>query len=107
VIPLMTDPMGRYWHQPSDIRMAPMDDKHVLLTTRQIAELLEYSSSYPSGTYDGKCWKREGDGFWYLCWYQPHPQPGKIGIGFRIVLEIDDAPTTGALLSTVVNGGSA
>jgi hypothetical protein len=92
-IPLMTDPLGRHWRQPGDIREAPMDDKHVLLTRDQVRGLAEYSSSYPTGTYDGKCWKRLGDGFWYLCWYQPHPQPGKIGIGFRIVLEVDPTGT--------------
>lgn len=94
MIPQMTNPLGRHWRQPADIRQAPMDDTHVLLTPRRIAGLPEYSSSYPSGTYDGKCWKRygedgEGQAFWYLCWYQPHPTPGKIGVGFRIVLEVD------------------
>ena len=95
MIPHMTDPLGRHWRQPSDIHLALMDDTHVLLTSRQIADLPEYSSSYPSGTYNGKCWKREGENFWYLCWYQPHPTRGKIGIGYRIVLEIesDKAPT--------------
>lgn len=88
MIPAMTDPLGRHWPQPSDIREAPMDDKHVLLTRRQIAGLPEYSSSYPSGTYDGKCWMRDNDSVRYLCWYQPHPTPGKIGIGHRIILEI-------------------
>lgn len=91
MIPAMTDPLGRHWRQPADIREAPMDDLHVLLTPTQIAGLPEYSSSYPSGTYDGKCWKREGEDFWYLCWYQPHPTPGKIGIGYRIVLEVENA----------------
>jgi hypothetical protein len=88
MIPPITDPLGRYWNQPTDIREAPMDDTHVLLTARQIDGLCEYSSSYPSGTYDGKCWLRaNGDTRW-LCWYHPHPQPGKIGIGSRIILEI-------------------
>lgn len=95
MIPQMIDPLGLHWQQPTDIRQAPMDETHVLLTPRQIADLLEYSRSYPSGTYDGKCWKREGedeDGstFWYLCWYQPHPAPGMIGVGFRIILEVDN-----------------
>lgn len=95
MIPQMTDPLGRHWRQPSDIREAPMDDKHVLLTAHQIAGLPEYSSTYPSGTYDGKCWKRiNGDGQW-LCWYEPHTMPGKIGIGNRIILEVDSATQQG------------
>lgn len=99
----MTDPLGRHWQQPADIRQAPMDDKHVLLTPRQLAGLLDYSRSYPSGTYDGKCWKREGEDCWYLCWYQPHATPGKIGIGYRIILEVESgrAPAQGvAALAT-------
>jgi hypothetical protein len=87
-IPAMTDPLGRHWCQPFDIRQAPMDDTHVLLSTEQVAQLMNYSSSYPSGTYDGKCWKRAQKDGWYLCWYQPHPEPNKIGIGHRIILEI-------------------
>ncbi len=90
MIPLMTDPLGRHWRQPADIRKAPMDETHVLLTPRQVAGLAEYSSSYPSGTYDGKCWLRDGGDVRWLCWYQPHPQPGKIGIGFRIILEVEE-----------------
>lgn len=57
-IPEMTDPLGKYWHQPKDIREAPMDDKLVLLTPRQFDGLNEYSTSLPSGVYPGKCWKR-------------------------------------------------
>lgn len=88
VIPEMTNPLGLHWRQPSDIRDAPMDDLHVLLTAQQFNGLAEYSTSYPSGTYDGKCWKREGEDQWYLCWYHPHIQPGKIGIGFRLILNV-------------------
>lgn len=88
MIPSMTDPLGKYWDQPADIRDAPMDDKHVLLTSEQIAKLCDYSSSYPSGTYYGKCWKRKGPGFWYLCWYEHHEDPKKIGIGVRIILSV-------------------
>ena len=85
----MADPLGQRWRQPIDIRLAPMDDTHVLLTPQQVDGLLDYSHSYPSGTYDGKCWKRESDECWYLCWYEPHSQPGKIGIGSRIIMEAD------------------
>jgi hypothetical protein len=109
MIPAMTDPLGKHWRQPADISEAPMDDTHVLLTPRQVASLSDYSRSYPSGTYDGKCWKREGEdddgtAFWYLCWYQPHHTPGKIGIGFRIILEVDDRAAQAASHDT--NGGS-
>jgi hypothetical protein len=93
MIPLMTDPLSKHWRQPADIRQAPMDDTHVLLTRDQVRGLAEYNTTYPSGTYDGKCWKRVGTAddklCFYLCWYQPHPTPGQIGIGFRIILELE------------------
>jgi hypothetical protein len=88
-IPAMTDPLGKHWKQPADIREAEMDDTHVMLTKRQFDQLKEYSSSYPSGCYDGKCWKREGHDMWWLCWYHPHPKPDTIGIGSREILIID------------------
>ncbi len=87
-IPPMTDPLSRYWDQPFDIRQALMDDTHVLLSSAQVAQLKNYSSSYPSGTYDGKCWKREQTNGWVLCWYHPHSKPNTIGIGSRLILEL-------------------
>lgn len=88
-IPPMTDPLGRHWDQPSDIREAPMDDTHVLLSSKQVAGLKEYSTSVPSGTYDGKCWKRKQGDDMFLCWYEPCNTPGQIGIGYRIIIEVD------------------
>lgn len=58
MIPAMTDPLGRFWEQPRDIRDAPMDDETVLLTPAQFAALHEYSATFPTGVYPGKCWKR-------------------------------------------------
>lgn len=58
MIPAMTDPLGRHWQQPQDIREAPMDDLLVLLTPAQFEGLSEYSTSMPSGVYPGKCWRR-------------------------------------------------
>jgi len=91
VIPPMTDPLGQHWRQPIDIRLAPMDDTHALLTPQQVDGLSDYSHSYPSGNYDGKCWKREGHECWYLCWHQPHATPGKIGFWSRVILPLDVA----------------
>jgi hypothetical protein len=88
-IPPMTDPMGRSWRQPADIRLAPMDDTHVMLTRRQVDALPEYSRSYPSGTYNGKCWLRDGEDVQWLCWYKKHADPTKIGIDYREILIID------------------
>lgn len=88
VIPIMTDPLSVHWRQPHDIRQMPMDDTHVLLSSAQVKQLAEYSTSYPTGTYDGKCWKAQKGKSWYLCWYGPHADPKKIGIEYRIILEV-------------------
>lgn len=90
VIPAMTDPLGKYWRQPADIREAPMDGTHVLLTQAQVDSLEEYDRSYPSATYDGKCWLRTNGRTTWLCWYHPHPTLGQIGIGSRIALIVEN-----------------
>lgn len=58
-IPVMDDPLGKHWEQPRDIREAPMDEDFVILTSRQVSELHEYSTTLPTGVYPGKCWQRK------------------------------------------------
>lgn len=81
-IPVMDDPLGRYWNQPRDIRDAPMDDNHVLLTPQQFRDLHEYSSTIPSGVYPGKCWKRK-ERNWLLGWYGDETPDHQCPILFR------------------------
>ena len=88
-IPAMTDPLGRHWDQPADMRLAPMDAVYVQLTARQVDGLCEYSSSFPSGTYSGKCWLRKQGAARWLCWYEPGDLPVEIGIGSREILVSD------------------
>lgn len=88
-IPEITDPMGKNWQHPADIRDADMDSTFVRLTQRQVAGLLEYSSSFPTGTYDGKCWKRIERGVPYLMWFSDHPDPTKISLNNREISIID------------------
>lgn len=78
IIPQMTDPLGKYWDQPKDIRSAPMDDDCVLLTRDQFNELSDYSRSIPSGVYPGKCWRATyKGGARYMLWYGPFHTDGK------------------------------
>lgn len=91
-IPEMTDPLGKHWRMPAGMRHAPMDKTHARLTARQIRDLPEYSSSYPSGTYDGKCWKRVNGEWSWLCWYEPSAKAGMIGIGSRLIVEVSNEP---------------
>jgi hypothetical protein len=90
----MTDPLGRYWNQPSrDLIL--VDETHAVMTAHTFQQLSEYSATIPSGVYPGKMWRRlDGahdrkcpmDGCrWLLCWYGDDIG-GKCGICFREVL---------------------
>lgn len=85
MIPAMTDPLGRYWDQPGDIRDAPMDEETVLLTPRQFKELHDYSATIPSGVYEGKCWRAGRLGRWYLRWYAASDDPALCSIHHRLI----------------------
>lgn len=71
-IPEMTDPLGKYWNQPSR-ELITIDDKYALMSNTTFASLHDYSCSFPSGVYPGKMWK-QGRPYvnpvrWYLLWY--------------------------------------
>ena len=102
-IPEMTDPLGRYWNQPRDIRSAPISDTEILITRRQFDELAEYSTSMPTGAYEGKCWKRQeyervghGEnmrlrytGRWHLGFYGHSDKPGYVSNNWRLIHVVD------------------
>lgn len=85
MIPVMDDPLGKYWDQPCDIRSAPMDETHVLLTEQQFRDLHEYSATLPSGVYPGKCWKRKEQS-WLLVWFGIAADPTSCTIEHRLIL---------------------
>ena len=69
-IPIMDDPLGKYWDQPIDMTSVPIDKTHALLSPLQFHGLPDYSRSKPSGVYPGKCWKGlDRSGVWYLAWW--------------------------------------
>lgn len=86
-IPIMDDPLGKHWRQPTDIRSAPMDDQHILLSSEQVAGLAEYSSTIPTGVYPGKCWKRLQSTGPLFVWFGAETD-GKCPILFREILEV-------------------
>lgn len=77
MIPPITHPLGRHWRQPPADSIL-VDDTHAVMTQAQLEQLAEYNSSFPSGVYVGKMWRRWGaiqrDGrlkeIWWLCWYE-------------------------------------
>lgn len=89
VIPPITDPLGKYWDQPSAERIL-LDDTHALMETETFKALAEYSASIPSGVYDGKMWKRRNGGGerpeWLLVWFGPSTKPATCSINSRKIL---------------------
>jgi len=79
-VPPITDPMGYYWNQPprEDVLI---DDFVAMMTRETFDKLLNYERSCPSGTYEGKMWRR-GD---LLYWYEESRKPGMIQIEHRTI----------------------
>jgi len=89
MIPIMDDPLSKYWEQPKDMTDVVYDDNHALLDQRQVEGLLEYSRSRPSGVYPGKCWKaQDKSGAWYLCWYGPDSGDGLLANFVREIIVV-------------------
>jgi hypothetical protein len=95
-IPPMTHPLSRHWDQPptGDILL---DDTHALMSQAAFDALHTYSTSLPTGVYDGKMWKREridwqpgyvarSTGDWWLCWYAPANNPDCCAVEMRRIL---------------------
>lgn len=85
VIPAMVHPLGRCWDQPehSDIEV---DDTHALISQRTFNHLMEYSTSQPSGVYEGKMWKGRRGGDWFLYWFGESDLPGCCSNNRRLIL---------------------
>lgn len=56
VIPEMTDPMGRYWDQPSKDKIS-FSLSYAWMDKESFDALKDYSQSQPTGCYPGKMWK--------------------------------------------------
>lgn len=68
VIPDITHPIGKYWYQPS-WRQIVFSDTHATMSQETFDDLKDYSTSTPSGVYQGKMWKSHRQGKWWLRWY--------------------------------------
>lgn len=66
----MTDPLGRHWQQPKNLRdRVVIYETHATISEHDWQQLSRYESSVPSGAYAGKVWRR----YHWLCWYgRPH-----------------------------------
>lgn len=85
-IPLIIDPLGKAWDQPSSKNFL-IDNECVVMTKEECDQLHTYSTSRPSGVYAGKMWKRETNrGELILCWYGYHDSPDLCSINERWIL---------------------
>jgi hypothetical protein len=65
-LPRMTHPDGRYWDQPAGLRdRVRIFWNHATIDEADWDRLPRYDSSFPSGKYAGKVWRRGH----FLCWY--------------------------------------
>lgn len=67
VIPIMTNPLGKAWRQPSLAKLIFRED-YVLMDKESFDILHNYETSYPSRVYEGKIWRSGG----ILMWYDLH-----------------------------------
>ena len=56
------------------------------MTKQTFEGLREYSVTIPSGEYEGKMWKANRGGIWYLYWYDHDDNPSMIKIERREIL---------------------
>ncbi len=88
-IPAMTDPLGKYWDQPSRNEIL-IDDSIALMSRATFCKLLAYNTTIPSGVYEGKMWSRVNQ---YspnrLCWFGPSSNPDRCSINSREVHFVD------------------
>lgn len=89
MIPPITDPMGANWRQP-DHSAWLFDDTHVVLPQRDFDRLGEYSTTYPTGVYEGKVWRAQPPqtGVWVVRWYGFCADPTRCSNNQRIALVV-------------------
>lgn len=85
IIPPITDPLGQSWKQPHR-RSIELDDTHALMSEQTFKALKEYSTTIPTGRYDGKMWKGFANGEWYLVWFAPDANHNLLRIEKRRIL---------------------
>lgn len=67
-IPTIVHPLGEYWRQPDSSEIT-IDDTYALMSEKTFQALAEYSTSVPSGVYEGKMWKKISGALRFLMWY--------------------------------------
>lgn len=93
-IPDMVHPLSKGWFEQPKREDITIDDTSALMSEKSFKMLHEYSTSQPSGVYEGKMWKAHWyeliDGKkvwdWYLCWYGLSTKPGSVSNNSRKII---------------------
>lgn len=97
-IPPMVHPLSKYWEQPLRDYIL-VDDKNAIMSEYTFKQLHEYTSTVPSGVYEGKMWRAmQHDGIlygrlrvrqdkpWLLRWWGPSEDPNKCTLNSREII---------------------
>lgn len=89
----MTHPLSIYWDQP-EVDNILIDSDCAMISEDDFKKLHEYSTSIPTGMYEGKMWKSKvvikDEEMWYLCWYENDMIPERVHINSRKLVVIGD-----------------
>lgn len=83
VVPAITDPLGSHWRQPNREWITFTGhgkERRAHMSEAAFKMLASYDTSYPSGVYEGKMWKRTNGGTSWLCWYGKSDKPDSCSI---------------------------
>lgn len=89
-IPRMLAPLGKHWEQPEKKNIL-IDNTHAIMCNKDFKLLPEYSTSIPTGVYEGKMWKKKvpwdrEPSKWYLVWFGFCDKPEYCSNNYREIL---------------------
>lgn len=96
-IPDMVHPLSKGWLKQPNRENIVIDDQYALMSQKDFDTLAEYSTSIPTGVYEGKMWKAHKYELiddkkvwhWFLCWFGLSNLPGKVSNNMREILLTD------------------
>lgn len=82
VVPEITDPLGKHWGQPG-LEEISFSMINAFMSEESFKKLANYQTSFPTGVYPGKMWKRKAwigvtsKEVWLLLYYDNGPKNEK------------------------------
>lgn len=88
-VPLITDPMARYWKQPP-AGMVLLDGVHALMPREAFEFLQDCTGKAPTPSYVGQMWRGQFKGKWWLMWYEQELlDDSRLTTNFREILTVE------------------